>query len=363
MAFLNSASGYIPLKYDNMAFVLTAKKNVLVQAGVIVPSPRLDRLMSNGGNVFELPFWNDIQNTTERGGTVAGPSDVLPGSMPNLYTGGSVYPLPDSITSGIERAVRCCRNMSWGASDLSDTLLLDGDPMSFIASRNSWYMSMRLQAMFLSTIKGLYADNDLTPTGSDIHTQFDMTLDISNAAGAGVFQPGTTTFGAAAHILALQKLGDNKRVLKVALMNSVIEAGIALQDLIETIRDSDGQVLYTQFMGMRIVIDDDLTEITTGVYDTFYFGLGCMELGHSTPKTPLAIERYEGAGNGSGMEVLWTRWEWCLHPSGWQNLFVPGNAANAGGPLNTDLELAANWSRRRLERKQVPMVRIRSREA
>lgn len=350
MAFLTAANGYIPAKYDQMAFLLTTKANVLVQSGVVVHSPLMDRLMSNGGTSFELPFWNDIQNTVER--------QSLETPLSPLY-GGASYPLPDLITSNKEIFVRTCRNMSWGATDLSDTVLLGGDPMGFIASRNSWYLSMRLQAMFLSTMIGIFADNDLTPTGTDTHTQFDMTLDLSNIAGAGVFSPGVTTFGAAAHIKALQLLGDRKRELKVALMHSIIESTIALQDLIETIRDSQGQVLYSTFMGMRIVIDDDMTSPSAGVYDTYYFGLGAVKIGRSTPKTPLEYERYPGAGNGGGMEVLWTRWEWGMHVSGYRCLFTPTNT----GPTNTEIEAAANWSRVYPERKQVPIVRIRSREA
>lgn len=353
MTFVLANSGYVPLRFDNMAYLLTSKMNVLVQAGVIVPSKKLTDLMANGGSVFELPFWNDIANSTDR---VSNDSTFGP-----LF-GGASYPTPDGLTSSKMVAARICRNQSWGASDLSDSILLDGDPMSFIAGRAAQYMSWKLQAYFLNECVGLFADNDLAPTGTDTHTQFDLTLDISNAAGATVFSPGVTTFGAAAHIKALQLLGDNKWRLTnggVILMHSIIEAGIALQDLIETIRDSDGQVRYKTFMGMRIVIDDDMTQPSAGVYDTYYFGMGAFILGKSTPKKPLAFERYEGAGNGAGAEVLYQRWEWCLHPLGFRWLLAP----TSSGPLDTDLIAAANWSRIYPERKQVPIVRVRSREA
>lgn len=352
MAFLTAASGYTPLRFDNMAYLLTAKKNVLVNAGVIVPSNRVNTIMSNGGVIFDLPFWNDIVNTRARISNST--------TIPQPY-GGANYPAPEVITSSKMVAVRCSRNQSWGAMDLQNTINLDGDPMGFIASRFSWYQDMELQAMFLAECVGLFAANDLATDAN--HVQFDLTLDISNAGGVGIFSPGVTTFGAAAHIKATQLLGDNKGDLAVALMHSIVEASISLQDLIETIRDSEGKIQYKTFMGMRIVIDDDMTSPSTGVYDTYYFGLGAFVLGHSTPKMPLEHERYAGAGNGAGAEVLYNRWEWCLHPLGhkWTVASTEGGPANTGGAGN--LDDSASWLRVYPERKQIKIVRVRSREA
>lgn len=362
MSFLTAANGYIPQRYDNMAFVLTAKKNVLVQAGVIATSNKLNTLMNNGGVIFDMPFWNDVANVRARRSNST--------TFPNLYSGGTNNPIPQGLTSAKQVAVRCSRNQSWGALDLADTIMLDGDPMGFIASRFSTYLDWELQAMFLAECVGLFADNDAAPAGSE-HVLGDLTLDISNANGAGIFTPGVTTFGASAHIRATQLLGDNKGDLAVALMHSIIEASIAQQDLIEAVRDSTGNIQYKTFMGMRIVIDDDMTSPSSGVYDTYYFGLNSFILGHSTPKKPLEYERHAGAGNGAGGEVVYNRFEWCLHPLGHKwNV-----ASTEGGPLNYDntdenatvaaagaLAHLDSWSRVYPERKQVKIVRVRSRE-
>lgn len=368
MAFVLSNSGYVPQRFDNMAYVLTARKCALVQAGVIVPSKKMDTLMSNGGVIFDLPFWNDLNNALPE--RISSGATALAGP---LY-GNPAYPTPDGLTSSKMVAVRVCRNQSWGAMDLSDTILLDGDPMTFIASRFSTYQAYKLQEMFLAECVGLFADNDAAPSGTE-HAVGDLTLDISNANGAGVFTPGITTFGAAAHIKATQLLGDNKGDLAVALMHSIIEASISLQDLVETIRDSEGKIQYKVFMGMRIIIDDDMTSANTGaganVYDTYYFGLGAFVLGHSLPKKPLAYERYEGAGNGAGAEVLFQRWEWCLHPLGhkWTVASTeggPGNYTNtnvAGAATAGNLAHLDSWQRVYPERKQIKIVRVRTREA
>ena len=91
MSFLTAASGYTPVRFDDMAYVLTAKKNVLVQAGVIVPSRKMNQLMSNGGVIFDLPFWNDVANVADRISNST--------SIPNLFSGGAVYPTPEGLTS------------------------------------------------------------------------------------------------------------------------------------------------------------------------------------------------------------------------------------------------------------------------
>jgi hypothetical protein len=353
MAFLASSAGYNPLRFDQMAYVLTTKKNVLVQAGVLVPSPKMDSIMSNGGVIFDMPFWNDVANTDDR---VSAETPI-----PNLFSGGSFYPAPEALTSAKEVGVRLCRNQSWGAMDLADTIMLDGDPMSFVASRFSVYQSWQLQKIFLAIWAGIFADNDAAPSGTE-HVLGDLTLDISNAAGSGVFAPGVTTFGASAHIRATQLLGDSKGDLAVALMHSVVEASIALQDLVETIRDSQGNIQFKTFMGMRIVIDDDMTSPSSGVYDTYYFGLGAMVMGRSMPKVPYALERYEGAGNGAGAAVEYHRWEWCVHPVGHKWTV----ASTGGGPTNAattgNLADVASWQRVYPERKQIKVVRVRSRE-
>jgi hypothetical protein len=350
MAFITSLSGYIPLKFDRMAYVLTTKVNALVQSGVIVASPRMDRFMQKGGVLFEMPFWNDLANVASRQPTE---------TASILFAGGTNDPVPQGLTSSKEIAARTSRNQSWGVTDLTDSLDLDGDPLAFILGRIATYRSWKLQEMFLFECKGIFADNALAPTGTDIHVQNDMTLDISDAAGVGVFQPGVTTFGAAAHIKAIQLLGDNKRKLGIILMHSIIEAGISLQDLIETVKDSQGQTLYTTFMGMRVIIDDDMTEITTGVYDTYYFGAGAFVLGQGQHKNPLEEERHAGAGNGNGETVVYNRWEWCLHPVGYQWKV----ASTGAGPSDAELQAAASWSRIYPERKMYKIVRVRSREA
>lgn len=364
---LVSTNGYIPLKFSNMALLYTMRLSNLVDAGVIVRSPKMDNFMSPGGILFEMPFWNDVQNGTGAEGT-ADVSRISTETFSSDFSsalasiGGVASaddPAPNRITSSKEVGVRMCRNCSWAQSDLSQSLMLGNvDTLSFMAQRSANFQKLELQRMFLSEMIGLMADNDAAPTGTDTHTIGDMTLDISNAAGTGVYQPGTTDFGAPAHIRALQLLGDAKSQIKVVMMHSILEATIALKNLIETVRDSDGQVLYNTFMGMRIVINDEMTSPSAGVYDTYYFKPASFLLGVGTPKEPIEWDRKPGAGNGAGQTIFYSRWEWALHPVGYQWKV----ASTGGGPTFTELATGTSWSRVYPERKQVGIIRVRSRE-
>lgn len=368
---VTSLSGYIPQKYTNMALVLTTRNADLIKTGVIVRSAKLDQFMTKGGVIFDMPFWNDIGIGTGNEGTAdvaRQPNENFsadfgnPTDNPHAGLGGAntgYDPAPNRITSSKEIGVRCSHNASWAQSDLSNRLLLgDIDPLTFMAGRSAFFQEMDLQRVFLATMTGLFADNDLSPTGTDQHVLGDMTLDISNAAGTGIYQSGVTDFGAPAHIRALQILGDRKSQIKVVMMHSILESTIALKNLIETVRDSDGQVLYNTFMGMRIVVNDEMTSPSAGVYDTFYFKPASLLLGVGQPDVPLEWDRKPGAANGGGQTIFYSRWEWALHPIGYQWKV----ASTGAGPTFAELAAAASWSRVYPERKQVGIIRVRSRE-
>lgn len=355
-----STAGFIPRKFSNMSLVQTMRLSNLVEAGVIVRSPKMDGYMSKGGIIFDMPFWNDVQTGTGNEGT-ADVDRISTETISADFSGGTTDPIPNGITSDKEVGVRLCRNNSWGASDLAESLLVGGaDPMAIMSSRTAPHKALLLQRLFLTTCTGLFANNDTAPIGTE-HVQGDLTLDISNIAG-GAYQQGVTDFGAAAHIRGLQLLGDSKRDMVqrgTILMHSIVTSTIAQKDLIETVRDSSGNALYDTFKGMRIVENDEMTSPSQGVYDTYYFAPGSFLLGVGSPKVPVEFERKPGAGNGGGQEVMYHRWEWALHPVGhaWQL------ASTGGGPTYAQIATNTSWKRVYPERKQIRIIRIRSRES
>lgn len=355
-----STAGFIPRKFENMSLVQTMRLSTLISAGIITRSPKMDGFMSKGGIIFDMPFWNDVQTGTGAEGT-ADVDRISTETNSADFAGGTTDPIPNGITSSKEVGVRLCRNNSWGVSDLAESLIVGGsDALAIMSGRTAPHKALLLQRLFLATCAGIFADNDTTPDATE-HVTGDLTLDISNAGGAGVYQPGTTDFGAVAHIRALQLLGDSKEDMMrrgTLLMHSIVVATIEQKDLIETVRDSEGKTLYQSFRGMRIVMNDEMTSPSTGVYDTYYFAPGSMLLGVGHPKVPVEFERKPGAGNGAGQEIMYHRWEWALHPVGhaWQL------ASTGGGPTYAQVADAGSWKRVYPERKQIRIIRVRSRE-
>lgn len=327
---------------------LTEEKARIIQSGVAQRNTMIDALLAGGGLTFNVPSFRDLDNESERTSTDTAHAE---------FTGGSAEPDPKKIQTSQEIAVRLSRNNSWSSADLA-AALAGRDPMDAIAQRVAYYWTRRLQAAFVAMIQGLIADNAASPSGSDTHTQNDLVNDISGAS----FVDGVTNFSAEALIDTALTMGDSMEDLTAIFVHSVVYARMQKNNLIDFIPDARGEVRIPRFLGREVIVDDGMPR-STNVYDTWLFGAGAVQLGVGSAKVPTEIERKAGAGNGGGQEVLYSRVEWCLHPTG--HAYI-GTAAS-GGPSNAstsnNLAHAGSWSRRFPERKMIKFARLVTREA
>lgn len=340
---------------------LTAEKTRLIQSGALVPSAVLDNLLSGGGLTFNVPSFRDLESTEENvstddiadsinftqtnfaGADVAGINASL-----NAIANDSV---PNKTGTSQEVAVRLSRNNSWSSSDLTAALAGD-DPMESIATRVANYWSRRLQAAFVATVRGVLADNaQAAPTGDD----GDYTVDISG----GAFVNGTTNFSAEAFLDATLTMGDSMGDLTMVMMHSVVYNRAQKNNLIDFIPDATGQTMIPTFLGREVIVDDSMPR-NGNIYETWLFGTGAVQLGQNSPANPTETERLPSAGNGGGQEVLYSRVEWTIHPTGHA---YTGSTAAAGGPTNAVLADPASFDRVYPERKQIPLARLITREA
>jgi hypothetical protein len=338
MASTQLADVIVPEIFNLYSQQITEEKTALIQAGALVRDSALDADLAGGGITFHSPSWKDLANDADNVSTDAAPgvSDATPVKTSAL----------DEI------AVRLSRNQTWESADLAGDLA-GSDPMMSIANRVGAYWSRRLQAAFIATIKGVFADNAAAPGGTE-HVQNDMTYDISG----GGFIDGTTNFSADAFINAAVTMGDSMGNLSLVMVHSVVYARMQRNNLIDFIPDSQGVVNIPTFLGRQVIIDDSMP-VSSNVYDTWLFGAGAVRLGVGAPKTPTETDRYPLAGNGGGTETLTNRVEWIIHPVG--NKYI--GAATQGGPANTVLDDAASWIRAYQERKQIGIARLITREA
>jgi hypothetical protein len=243
------------------------------------------------------------------------------------------------IESAQDTAVLHARALVYGASDLS-AALAGSDPMTAVASGVGENWSYVFNLCLIASLKGAFGA--LAAESPDVNTK-----SISSLSGAAGLINASTFIDAA------QMLGDHKDRISGVLMHSAVEAELAKNDLIDFIRDSQGNTVMRTFMGKQVIVDDANTP-TGNVYDTYLFGPGAFGFSEGTPKVPSETER--DPLKGGGQEYLVTRRHFVLHPRGIRWTPTSGVPAKTT-PSNAELANPANWTRV-YEAKNIRMVRL-----
>jgi len=345
MALVQVSDVIVPAVFSSYVRQITEQKTRIIQAGVLVRDTAIDELLDGGGLTFNVPSWKDLADDSDNVST-----DVAIGGGDST---------PANVGTSQEVAVRLSRNKSWSASDLAQALAGD-DPMAAIGDRVSYWWARKLQAAFIASIKGVFADNATAPSGSE-HVLNDLTVDISDDAG-GAFQEGVTNFTAEAFIDTAVTIGDSMEDLTTLLVHSIVYARMQKNNLIDFIPDSQGVVNIPTFLGRRVVSDDGMP-VTGSVYESWLFGPGAVRLGVGSPRVPTEVEREPKAGNGGGQEILYSRTEWCIHPVGHKYAGSPASGGPSNANTSNNLANAGSWQRVFPERKQIKVARLISRES
>jgi hypothetical protein len=192
-----------------------------------------------------------------------------------------------------------------------------------------------------------------------------MTVDISGAVG------DAAKFGANAFVDAVYTAGENSEMFRAIAVHSMIEARMVKNDELDIVETAQGGTKIKTYKGRAVIVDDSLTVSGAGadrVYTSVLFGGGAIgfggvegnafALGEGVPKVAAEVSRTAEAGNGGGMESIWERRTWMMHPFGFE--WVESGAAMAEmSPTLADLRKAAFWNRV-VDRKQVPLAFIKS---
>jgi hypothetical protein len=292
----------------------TAEKARIFQAGLMQPNGIISGFLSGGGQTVNLPMWTDL----------SGDENISTDNYASDAT-------PLAVGTHQDIAIRNSRNQGWTAADLVQALAGD-DPLAMVSSRVSTYWANQLEKMMISVIRGVLADN-VANDGSD------MVVDL----GVG------TAISAEAIIDAAATMGDADDRLAAIVMHSKVYAQLAKLNLIDFIPDSDGKVRFPTYLGYQVIRDDDCYLSGTAA-QTYLLARDAFAWGEGTPRTPVEVYRRPEKGDGGGVEELWTRREFCMHPYGfaWQGASMAGPS-----PTNTEMINATNWDRVAPERKQV----------
>ncbi|EEF1427374.1 hypothetical protein C9T98_22345 [Salmonella enterica subsp. enterica serovar Enteritidis] len=334
----NIVTGNIPV----LASYMTedpVEKTAFFDSGILTPTPYAAEIANGPSNIANLPFWKAIDTSIE------------PNYSNDVYQD---IATPRAIQTGEMMARVAYLNEGFGQADLT-VELTSQNPLQSVASRLDNFWQRQAQRRLIATALGLYNDN-VSATDA-YHEQNDMVVDVSATSGfdAGAFIDATQTMGDAL-------MGNGGEVLGAIAMHSFVYAQARKAQLIDFIRDAENNTMFATYQGYRVIVDDSMTVVGQGTSRKFIsiiFGQGAIGYGEGNPANPLEYEREASRGNGGGVETLWTRKTWLLHPFGYSftSAVITGNGTEtiARSASWQDLANATNWNRV-VDRKHVPIA-------
>ncbi|HAB3146621.1 TPA_asm: hypothetical protein GJF97_23120 [Salmonella enterica subsp. enterica serovar Enteritidis] len=315
------------------------EKTAFFDSGILTPTPYAAEIANGPSNIANLPFWKSIDTSIE------------PNYSNDVYQD---IATPRAIQTGEMMARVAYLNEGFGQADLT-VELTSQNPLQSVASRLDNFWQRQAQRRLIATALGLYNDN-VSATDA-YHEQNDMVVDVSATSGfdAGAFIDATQTMGDAL-------MGNGGEVLGAIAMHSFVYAQARKAQLIDFIRDAENNTMFATYQGYRVIVDDSMTVVGQDAQRKFIsiiFGQGAVGYGEGNPSNPLEYEREASRGNGGGVETLWTRKTWLLHPFGYSftSAVITGNGTEtiARSASWQDLANAANWNRV-VDRKHVPIA-------
>lgn len=336
-----------PTVYGSYTAINNPERSAFVQAGVIATNPLLNGIARAGGRSVIVPYWKDIDPTLEPNYSNDDPADLA---------------VPNKIGSGTMTARKAWLNQSFGEMDLVSEIS-GQSPLQHVRNRFGTYWVRQMNRRLIATCVGILAGNVLNNAG-------DMLVDIS--AAVTTTNPDAQRFSANAFIDAAYTMGDSADSIRAIAVHSMIDARMVKNDEIETIRDSEGNLVMRSYKGRAVIVDDSLPVTGVGadrVYTSILFGGGAIgfggvegsafALGEGVPKLAAEIDRTPQSGSGGGGEAIIERRTWMLHPHGfsWVEASTPPMVEMS--PTLADLRLAAHWARV-VDRKQTPIAFLKS---
>lgn len=316
--------------FQDLPAVNSPEKTAFYESGVVTRNTLLDSIATAAGKVAELPFWKDIDATV----------------APNLSTDNpGTVATPDKVVQGEQIARKAFLNKGMSSTDLASELAMGPRAMEHIRARIDTYWTRQWQRRLIASCNGVLADNLAANSG-------DMVVAVAAESIAG--QTASTKFNRDSFTDAVYTMGDAADSLRAIAVHSAVMKQMVKNDDIVYIPDSQGRLSIPTYMGLRVIVDDGLPVVagsTDGFkYTSVIFGEGAFGYGDGAPLVPVEVERQEAQGNGAGVETLWTRKTWLLHPFGFQATGTPASVSFS----NSELALATSWARV-VERKNVPM--------
>lgn len=286
-------------------------------SGVMQMDEGISALLAGGGEIYNLPFWQDVSGTS---GDI--PSETVAATVNNLAAAKQAFR-------------KQVRNKAWGANDLV-AVYAGSDPMAKLTEMVVGYWAQAFDQIAINSLRGIVADNIANDSG-------DLVNDISSASGSAAY------FSDAGVIDAQAKLGENGTVsagdnnngnYAAILVNNATYAYMRKIDVIDFVPISGQERPVEFYMGMRVIVDRN-AYVNSTVYDSYILKNGVLRMGMTTSGyLPTEVDR--DPSTGFGIDKLYTRRTFAIHPIGtaWADTSVAGVS-----PTDGELYAATNWNR------------------
>lgn len=291
----------------------------ILNSGVMQENGEIANLISNGSDVYTIPFYKTIGGTPEN---YDGQTDVTTDTANGSYQSGIVYG----------------RMHGWTASDFVVDYNSGADPMQQITSQVGKFWLHQRQAKLVGILEAIFG---VTGTG-DFADWEKHKIDITGNT--------TGTLNAADANDAMQAaLGDNRSAFSIAIMHSKVAANLESLNLLNFRKytDSNGverSLNIADYNGLTVIVDDGVpTAKASGdkgaKYTTYLLGNGVLQHANASVKVPSEVVR--DAFKNGGQETLITRVRETIHPNGFT--FVKPATGYTASPTDTQLFDSKNW--------------------
>ena len=317
--------------FQDLPAVDSPEKLAVFQSGAVVNSELLNQLADGAGKSAELPFWKDLDANDEPNQSTDNPNSKA---------------TPSKVSQEEQKTRKAFLNKGWSATDLANELALGATGIDQIRARDDTYWVRQWQRRLIASAPGVAAGNIASSSSDMVH---DVAVD------AVADQSVATRFSRQNFIDAAYTMGDRVDGITAMAVHSFVAKQMAEQGDVEDVNDADGKLSHRTYMGRTVIVDDSMPVIAGGTdgfkYLSMLFGGGAFGYGEGTPSVPVELERDASSADGGGLETLWTRKTWILHPFGYQHEGTPSK----GSFTLAELRTAALWSRI-VERKNVPLA-------
>lgn len=311
----------------------TTQRDAFLSSGVVQPMAELDA--SEGGDFINVPFFS---------ANLSGDFEVLTDSSSLT---------PGKITANKQVGVVLHRGRAFESRDLA-ALAAGADPMAAIATKVAAYVANQRQKDLIKCLEGVFGGLTSNTGAAFIDLSFDKT--------------GQTALGPRQVAKARALLGDQGDKLTAVAMHSAVYYDLVERKAIDYITNTEarlstaatgastinaiagsiasayaGDNSVPTFMGMRVIVSDDLAPTSTN-YPVYFFTAGAIASGEQ-----MALRTETDRDILAKSDAMAIDLHYCYHPIGakW------GTTVN---PTQAQLATIGNWTKV-YETKNIGIVR------